>query len=308
MGTGGQLGSSVPPAHPVFPLHSFIMRAILLPLALLPLLAAAQSWCPPGATWTYTYSNGWNIQGVATFSHAADTTIDGSSAQRIDWQINATQNGVPLPSVQPSFYTKVDGPIVSIQWEGQFDTLYHFGVVPGDSWHPADWVEVPEYRWLVTDTGTVTLDGLDLRFLVVENNWTTDTIVERLGALRSFMLPWEAMIIDAPSGPLRCYSDNEVGFHASWWNYGCTSLVSVDEVSAHDFDLFPNPGTTHFSLDLPPGPHTITLFDATGRMVLQHRTAYERPVIDTITLPTGLYLVRIVDRSGAVHHHQWIKS
>lgn len=48
---------------------------------------------------------------------------------------------------------------------------------------------------------------------------------------------------------------------------------------------FPDPGSDHFILQLPAGPHTITLFNAAGRRVLQQRTSETRPVIATAALP-----------------------
>jgi hypothetical protein len=71
---------------------------------------------------------------------------------------------------------------------------------------------------------------------------------------------------------------------------------------------FPNPGTTHFTLDLPPGTHTFTLFDATGRMVLHQRTADARPVIATEALPAGLYRISVCDERSEVMGATWVKE
>lgn len=43
----------------------------------------AQSWCPPGATWTYTHSNNWTHEGYARYQYIGDTVIDGNNAQII---------------------------------------------------------------------------------------------------------------------------------------------------------------------------------------------------------------------------------
>lgn len=71
---------------------------------------------------------------------------------------------------------------------------------------------------------------------------------------------------------------------------------------------FPNPGNTHFTLDIPPGPHTITLFDATGRLVLQQRTTDSRPEITTEVLPAGMYRVTVRDERGALIGSTWVKE
>ncbi|HRD51323.1 MAG TPA: T9SS type A sorting domain-containing protein [Flavobacteriales bacterium] len=74
------------------------------------------------------------------------------------------------------------------------------------------------------------------------------------------------------------------------------------------FAVMPNPGTNHFTLSLPPGPHTITLFDATGRMVLQQRTTDARPVINTEALPAGLYRIAVRDEWGERMGATWVKG
>lgn len=72
--------------------------------------------------------------------------------------------------------------------------------------------------------------------------------------------------------------------------------------------VFPNPGTIHFSLSLPPGPHTITLLDATCRVVNQQRTTDPRPLVSTEALPAGLYRISVRDGSGRLTGTTWVKE
>lgn len=93
-----------------------------------------------------------------------------------------------------------------------------------------------------------------------------------------------------------------------------TSVVSAPLITgllanaSPEFAVMPNPGTTHFTLSLSSGQHTITLFDATGRLVLQQRTADVRPVIATEALPAGLYRITARDTQGAVMGATWVKE
>ncbi|MDX9752262.1 MAG: T9SS type A sorting domain-containing protein [Flavobacteriales bacterium] len=279
------------------------MRTLFALLFALPAGAGAQSWCPPGAEWVYTYSNGWTVDAVATFSYTGETVIGGITAQRIDWQFTGYLFDMFITEDRDPVFTAVNGTVVSILNENGWDTLYHFGAVPGDSWHPAPWVDMPDLAWQVTDTGTTIIDGMPLRYLAVENAWMQDTIVERLGALRSFMLPWEVAFINAPTGPLRCYSDTDISYAAWWWSYGCNSVTGVAGQRADGLSLYPNPGTTHFTLDLPPGLHTIELFDATGRRVHHRHATGPRTEVPTAHLPAGIYHVR-VDGHGMA----WVKE
>jgi len=93
-----------------------------------------------------------------------------------------------------------------------------------------------------------------------------------------------------------------------------TSVVSaplstgLQFTAAPTLTVFPNPGNADLMLDLPPGPHTITLFDATGRAVVQQRTTDTRPVINTEALPAGLYRITVRDERGAVLGAPWVKE
>jgi hypothetical protein len=82
--------------------------------------------------------------------------------------------------------------------------------------------------------------------------------------------------------------------------------VGLDELDAAiEIHAFPNPGTDHFSLSLPPGTHTITLVDATGRTVLQQQVFGSPFVIGTAQVPSGVHIVRVDD---GVQPMRWVKE
>lgn len=285
-----------------------MLRTSLLPFAtVISLGSPAQSWCPPGASWTYTYSNSWTTEGFARFAFIGDTVIGADTCQLID----AFAEGWYYPFDTAFHYdlgpvvTKADDALVSIQTSAGFDTLYWFGATPGDHWGiTMDDGSVGFGSITVTDTGSMVIQGVPLRFLVTD----TDTILERLGSLHSFMLPWVGYVIDAAGGPLRCYSDVDVQYIDSDWGYGCDSWLGLKGRITLNPQVHPNPGSTHFTLDLPPTPHIITLFDATGRMVLQQRTADQKPMIDTEALPAGLYRISVRDAHGGSFGSSWVKE
>lgn len=285
------------------------MRILCALLFVLPSGTFAQSWCAPGAEWTYTFSNGWNIEGRVRYTYGTDTLIDGIATQRIAQQITGTYFGEPYDQAGPDLHTRTNGGLVTILNESSFDTLYNFDAVPGDTWQVAPGM-MPGPVIEVVDTGTMVIGAVPLHYLVVlrHDGMLMDTIVERIGALQGFMEPWVAFLLDHPAGPLRCYSDQDISYQASWWPYACTSLLAIDGVPSARVPLHPNPGTTHFTLDLPPGMHTIELYDATGRCVSQQQTALDRAVIDTQALPPGMYHVRVLNSNGTGTHHKWIKE
>lgn len=285
-------------------------------LSLLALLwvvtAHAQSWCVPGATWTYDAPGSFG--GYVQFSYVGDTLINGEVAQVID-QYNALQQ-VPDLSVLTTSYapvariTKLVNDVVyaynpDVSPDAPWDTLYWFGAQVGNRWTPP---HISCSPLNVTATGTTEFNGVHLRYLDVG---PVHRIYERFGYLWHITLNCPGILVLEPAS-LRCYSDNEISVR--FGNSGCLDLLSVPEhkgrtgVSSH-----PNPGTTHFTLRgvdgaLPPGPHTITLFDATGRMVLQQRTTDARPVIATEALPAGLYRITVRDEQGGVMGATWVKE
>lgn len=60
--------------------------------------------------------------------------------------------------------------------------------------------------------------------------------------------------------------------------------------------IFPNPGTDHFTIALPPGAHVIRLFDTTGREMLNLRAQGSSVRVDAALLPSGIYAIRVDDQ------------
>ncbi|MBL7963754.1 MAG: T9SS type A sorting domain-containing protein [Flavobacteriales bacterium] len=294
------------------------MRASLIPLALLPLLACAQSWCPPGATWTFNYADMFNgSHGITRVVYEGDTAVGGYTAQKL----RETNVIAPFGTMNYTSYTvpgslltrEADGVVyVWSGWPEAFDTLMWFSADPGQFWSGPGMDDDPFNRITVLDTSTVLIAGVPLRQLIVQqSDWVwmpPDTLRERIGFSFLYLNGWSWFLTDMPWGGLRCYTDDNLTFIGPNVT-DCGFTLSMNESTVGStLELFPNPGTTHVTLDLAPGPHTITLFDATGRMVLQQRTTDERPVIGTEQLPAGLYRITVRDEQGAIMGAMWVKE
>lgn len=72
--------------------------------------------------------------------------------------------------------------------------------------------------------------------------------------------------------------------------------------------VYPNPGTDHFTLSLPPVAHSIDVFDALGRCVLARRTNEVRPSLDTRALAPGIFLVSVRNERGERSLVRWVKQ
>lgn len=290
------------------------MRAALLSLLLLPLLACGQSWCPPGARWTFGYIDQLFGSGIHRIELAGDTLIDGHQAQRLEHWVRFG-GGWGQPEWQtvrwPDLHTYEENGVVFLKsdWSLDFDTVMWFSAAPGDRWTIPG---MDDWGFVVLDTSTIALDGMALKQLIVQvepEGWfMVDTLRERIGYKWFFIDPAESMVIDGNYDGLRCYEDESISFSAPWVSdCGFTMSVHPSELGKVALPI-PNPGTIHFTLDLPSGPHIITLIDATGRMVLQERTSEARPEIATEALPAGLYRIAVRDERGAVMGATWVKE
>ncbi|HMN04137.1 MAG TPA: T9SS type A sorting domain-containing protein [Flavobacteriales bacterium] len=280
-------------------------RLFVLTFALpLSFAAAAQSWCPPGATWTY--EAGLFVAGFQRMTYTHDTIIAGHTAHVIDRYV-AIQYPLPPPDygfTEPyidhtpvAAITQLEDDVVYIFSGTDRDTLYWFGALPGDHWYPA-FVDDPTCQPLtVTDTSTTVVDGVPLRTL----NVSGVTVMERIGCTWDMFMYCPNWIIDGPMG-MRCYSDAEIEF--SLVAGECELLMGVPEAERSHIALYPNPGTNQLILQLPPGTFKIQIRDALGRMICQTKAAGSPIEIDTGAWPSGLYLVH-VDGQPA---QRWVKE
>jgi hypothetical protein len=281
------------------------MRASLLPLALLPSMATAQipnggfeNWVDPGeylepAGWL-TYNEvitpgGWpaitveqGAPGAVGAYHAVITTVSVPLGPTIQGWLSAgtsgTNAGFPY-TARPAMLTG--------QWQ--------YGIQPNDT---------AQIQVALNNGGS----GTPIAFGILE-------VTGSLGTWQLFQVPLTYLSSDTPdTAYIQIVSSINfnapiAGSFVKVDDLAFVGTVGIDEFTGNNaLSIFPNPGTTALTFSLPPGTHTITLFDATGRMVLQQRTAVDRPVIDTEALPAGLYRINVRDAQGAVMGATWVKE
>ncbi len=198
--------------------------------------------------------------------------------------------------------------IWSVQVE-TWDTLFWFAADPGDRWQHAHDVSIDgnQSDWIdVVDTSIIVHDGVPLRQLQVEQvcggqwvNWG-GVITERIGYWTPFYFP-ATCSTESGIWELRCYSDNEIDV-----TYGspCDVFLSIASSDEAVYTLFPNPGTDHFALTLPPGAHSVSLSDATGRLALKLRTSDQRATVGVAHLLPGMYFLRVDEQ---LQPARWVK-
>lgn len=204
-------------------------KIILIPLVIISIsnLSAQLEWAPYGAKWYYSYPNPGGIIAYNEIKYIGDTTIDNIECKillknRYLWDNYFNKIDINKLGYE---YTYLKDSVVYIHTNNKFDTLYNFRGKIGDSWilycYSSSGICDSNAIVTVIDTGHVIINEKKLKLLLIKYNYgyvngklkytIQDTIIERIGSLNSYILPWDIYneMLDAnEGGPLRCYSDN----------------------------------------------------------------------------------------------------
>lgn len=282
----------------------------LLPVLLfaLGIPVISQSWCPPGATWLYFTSG--SVGSSTTLNFVGDTLVDGFSGQRIMQSNTLAIPWNPDSIIMfggPDIVTRTEPGIV-LWWAPEvqeWDTLYWFNAEPGDKWSPG-WEK--HYPWLescldsaylqVVDTGTMVVDGLPLRTLIVERVAGSDvdhtfTIMERVGNTQEYFFPYPPGIcfVNEALMTFSCYGDDEIRYPPS--STPCSLTLGVREANAIQLGLMPNPTDGLLYVRLPEGDRAFSVWAADGRRVEVAGTPTAQGLqLDATGLAPGVYVLR----------------
>ena len=291
--------------------------SIGLLVVVLSLTCQGQSWCPPGATWTYEGAISQYTTNRIT-RYVGDTILGGENAQTL---FTVHQFIHPVTQAVDTFggegtysWTRASGEVIWL-WsatESAWDTLYNFGAAPGSEWGPVfaepGFCGSPEAgdKVQVLDTGTMVVQGVPLRYLDIHLGSYGGRVTERMGwsvMMETFEGCWQDLLSE-----FKCYEDYEIDYSVDPDQGSCDLATRIENRDLAEPILYPNPGNDHITISRSSGPHTIALFDATGRMVLQQRTNDTRPVISTEALPAGLYRITVRDGLGGLMSATWVKE
>lgn len=275
--------------------------------------ATAQSWCTPGATWKYTdITHAW-VFGYNKIQYVGTTVFEGKTVQKLQKSFHG-YDAFSKEYVSGNYpdleLTYEENGVVYLRYETQWDTLYNFRAGIGDQWSLAK-ASVQgncdsNSRIQVLDTGTLQLNGVNLHFLAVNIRYNTqpvwstdppgifnytDTIVERIGFLHSYMFPFDqcdSWLDVNEGGPLRCYSDGEVGtFKPYGYNEDCDYILDVAEMEPSEKGhVYPNPFVNDLYLDGISNGH-FSLYAAHGMEV--SRGSFEDAHLSFPELSPGMY-------------------
>lgn len=303
------------------------MRTTLLAmLALHGLMTAkAQVWCPPSAVWHYGSFLGFT-PGYIRMEVGGDTVVLGQpcsiiAKSRTEYDYDL-QQPVTYPAGIELTYSVNGLVMLYVPETNAFDTLFDLNAVPGDSWLFAArqaYHCYPESRTIVTDTGTMDIQGEALRWLAVDNvnvsdfgtTIIPDTIVERIGPIGEYLLPhnWCNGQIDGSEGAgFRCYEDDDVFYQAPYFTT-CEVPLSIDPRSlAGQLGISPNPGAEQVRISwASETSYTVRIRNARGQLVREAKAVVNGQEVDLTELPAGLYAITAAAVGGRQVTSNWIK-
>lgn len=270
-----------------------------------------QSWCAPGANWKYNYGSGFGTEGYVEISYAGDTLIGAQLSQKLSKQLHAYDwfSAQYIDAPIGIEYTYEENGVVYIRYNNDWDTLYHFNATVGESCRMAKlpYTNACDSNSFLTviATGTTTINSTSLNYVVVEFNYgggiiqngVTDTIIEKIGFIDSYMLPYDMCnaVLDAQEGgKFRCYEDDNFATYQPNYPGACDYVVVIGvEENSLESDGFvaPNPASGQIEITgLSHGNFEYSISDAQGRIWLSGES---EQTIEINNLPSGVYVLTL---------------
>lgn len=239
---------------------------ILIALSFSNLILSQISWAPSGAKWIYEWGNAAGYTAYVQIEYKKDSIILGKDSKILSKTLylwNGFINKIEIFNLGNE-YSYAEDSVVFLYTYDKFDTLYSFNSRKGDSWilycYPNSGLCDTNATVTIIDTGSKTVNNINLKYIAVEYDYNfggihkyKDTIIERIGSIGLYILPWDRIneFLDGnEGGPLRCYSDNEIGTYSNNFNKPCDYLVSINQSHLNGCSFFPNPSSDFIQFEL----------------------------------------------------------
>ena len=208
------------------------------------------TWAPDGATWHFRYGEMCVYGGYCKIVVAGDSIVNGQTCKKMHPRVYGylCTGGYTEFDLQDEFTYADDDRVYHWTVSG-FETLYDFTLDPGAVYVVGAYDPCIEGDTLrVTETGTMTINAMSLRYYDVEllNNAFGKTIfrriVERLGPIDSYLFSLPRCLTDyGYIGPFRCYYDDAFGEYSSNIVPYCDFLKIEEQPGLFNASIYPNP-------------------------------------------------------------------
>lgn len=277
--------------------------------------SSAQPWCPVlGAQCWHTYSPKGGLYDSVLTTSTNDSLIAGESGQKLN--VNATYRDLSSngPVVTESWcqLTRTVGATVLLRQAEQVDTLYRFDALVGDRWS-VSFVAPLELTYVVTGVGDTVLDGSTLGWTAVDVVtddgflYSSDTLVERVGFLDRFINPVGSLNVAPNILDLRCYSDNDLDYHAEP-GIDCNVALQVGGYNEQLAGVWYDASLDRLNIEVAdPRPGSYQLLDLSGRVFGAGMLETGVTPINVGGSACGAFILRTTDRSGSSWTRKWVK-
>lgn len=265
-------------------------------------------FAPIGAEWYYSQTVGFDPpQGANYIKHTCfkDSIIDGKLVKVIQ-KTKFTREGTFELGFE---YMYQSGNTVSYWKNGEFHELYNFSLLKGDSM--LIYSDIPndcpyndsQYGWInINSVFTDTINNKVLKGYYATHKegsyWGFGfrPILEKIGST-DYLLPRdEGCIFDRPGiGPLRCYSDPELGIFYNG-KVPCDTITTFPVYSPkiakeNHFKFYPNPVIDYLTIDCSGiGNFYFEMYNSIGDLLLKQDFSPGNRV-DMTNLPGGIYFI-----------------
>ncbi len=291
-------------------------------------------FCPPGAEWSYTWTDGLLTFPPGTYNtkvkYIGDTIIAGDQVKKLSHEYLAFEC-VQLSSFCDPTYIKQKGDTIFMLnncSSGNWQILYNFAANPGDSWTNnllafSPGTVTTEYTITVQSVNTVTVNATPLKELTLSYlfkwnnsyNFYAGKATERFGGDKYLFNFWNRLFTDCSyfSGFL-CYKDSAFGqiqFNG-FTNCDYANPLGVGEnyTTENHVSIFPNPSSDfiEFKADFLGSQPKIEFTDLSGRLIKQ-LVLDKNGSVDIRELEAGLYLLSVYSDEGVwIGKSKFIKS
>jgi len=130
-----------------------------------------------------------------------------------------------------------------------------------------------------------------------------------LGVLDTLSTRYHSWVMKV--GPNGCF-DETCSHVDKWWFFPEEIAIATEEpIINSKLNIYPNPGDGHLSIDVSDDmqiPLRYELTAVSGQLVIQgYHNSRDNLNIETSHVPTGMYFIRLVDKSGKLWQSKWVK-